>query len=136
MKRFISLTVCLLVLSACIRSSESHSAVEQAALLTERKDMREAVEYIEPLLAARGFRSDSIHLERKDAAVIYRWYRGPSGSSASLSAKDGCISFVTFVKKGAQDFIAAKTLFDRVLGQLSQDGSWKIKSDQSCQHAP
>jgi len=97
--------------------------------------MREAIEYLEPLLAARGFQAGGIYLWESETEAN-RSYDGPTGSVATLRAKDGCISFVTLVKKGSLDFVSARSLFDEVLGHLSHEGSWEIKRDQICSYAP
>ena len=133
MTRLTTLIVCLSLLSACIvLPGESYSPVEQAALRTESRDTRETIEHLELLLAARGFRSEGIYLESESATEVNRSYKGPSNSLATLRAKNGCVSFVTLVKKGTQDFIAPRSLFNEVLEKLSQDGSWEIKRDQVC----
>ena len=117
----------LLTLSGCIirPCGETHLPVEQAGLQADNKTMREAIEYIEPLLAARGFKSPGIYLEMENPREINRRYEGPSNSSASLRARDGCISFVTWVEDGAREYIAPRTAFNHVLYRLRQDGSWK-----------
>ena len=132
MKQLIILMLCLFSLSACIvLPGETFLPVEQAALRSKNKGMRQAVEYIEPLLAAGGFRSEGTYLEMENAE-IRRSYDGPSDSSAALEAKDGCISFITFVKDGTQNYIAPRAVFKQVLDQLERDDSWEIRRGEIC----
>jgi hypothetical protein len=133
MERSIMLIVFLLSLGGCIvLPGETHLPVEYAELRTDSKSMRQAVEYLESLLAARGFRSDGIYLERRDAAEIRHSYRGPQDSFASIEAEDGCISFTTYVKEGTYNYAAPRSLFNEVVSQLERDGAWNIKRDQIC----
>lgn len=124
----------LLALCGCIirPGGETYLPVEQAALQANNKTMREAIEYIEPLLAAHGYKSPGIYLEMENAREINRRYEGPSNSSASLRAKDGCISFITWVEEGTREYIAPRTAFNHVLFRLRQDGSWKIEQGVVC----
>lgn len=134
MQRLATAVICLLALNACIviPGQGRYVPLEQAALKNNTKSLREVLDRLEPLIASHGYRIEGVPVERTDVLGSHLWYDGPADSVAVVDVEDGCISFSTFVKEGAQDFRAPRSLFEDVLDQLALDGTWLIQRGEVC----
>jgi len=133
MKQLAIATVLLVALSSCAATTgASFVPVEQAAIRSNSKILRESLDRLEPLMAAHGYRMKGTPFESSDGAITGFWYDGPADSVATFTVQDGCISFVASVKEGTQDLRAPRSVFESVIVQLSRDGGWMIQRDEIC----
>lgn len=134
MKPFALAAVLALPLTACIVISEdgAYVPVEYASLRSGGKSLRDALDRLEPLLAAYDYRADGIRVGRIDVPGTHLSYDGPAHSLATLELHEGCISFTTFVKEGSQDYKAPRSVFRHIVAQLARDGDWTVQHGEVC----
>lgn len=133
MKAFALAAVLALPLTACIviPGDGAYVPVEYASL-RGGKSLREALDRLEPLLAAYDYRVDGIRVGRIDVPGTHLSYDGPAHSLSTLELHEDCISFTTFVREGSQDYKAPRSVFRHVVTQLARDGDWTVQHGEVC----
>jgi hypothetical protein len=116
----------LVTLNACVITTRGPTfvPVEQAAMHSDEENLRESLGRLAPLMASHGYRVKGEPFQSADGAITRLLYEGPADSEATFTfgARGGCVSFVTSVKEGTQDYKAPKAVFGDVVRQLRQEG--------------